>query len=300
VTDDQSRPTVTISDPSRPAAGEELGGEPWRPTRRQLVVPAAFLLVLAAVLITVGLLHERQVDRAALRAVEVRLADGSGGASAGASFEITVHNSGPRVQLVGTQVDDHPAQAAHLPVPAGADTAVVLPPDACPTSLPTAPTAVTLQLRTTRDQLVKVRLPLAASAFGENYIRTVERHCNLLPVEESITLESTGSDTGGASLQLSLALHNSSVLPRTLVALSYPGVTITSTDLPLTLTTGIGGELTVQLKVRDCRTAFSYDSRLTVTVRGDGRTVRLPQRSIDDRDDIDGKIASLISTVCPY
>lgn len=299
MTEEQSRPTVTISDPSRPTTGEELGhgGEPWRPTRRQLGVLAAVLLVLAAALLPLGLLHERQLDRAALKAVEVRLANGSGGASAGASFEITVHNSGSRVQLVGTQVDDHPLQAARLPVPAGADTAVLLPPDTCPTSIPTAPTAVTLRLRTSRDQLVKVRLPMSASAFGENYIRAVERHCNLLPVEESITLETVGADSGGSILGLSLALHNLSVLPRTIVSLSYPGVTITSADLPLTLTAGVGRQLTVQLKVRDCSTAFSYDSRLSVTVRGDGRTVRLPQRSVDD---IDGEIASLIRNVCPY
>ncbi|HUR15361.1 MAG TPA: hypothetical protein VM097_12835 [Mycobacteriales bacterium] len=270
---DAQPPPVTIVDPNAPAGTADLldsGRDPWRPSRRQVVVSAFAVLLLGVVGGGLAALrhvrHEQALDRQSVH--EVRLVLGVDEPDVGlfpdspaGSVQLNLSNDGPAMIRVRTvQLDD----GDEVPVTTGSD---VLPGAAtsvtltlrnrCTTDAGRATHTVTVRLRTSRGQVATRVQRLTSDELLNTHVR---EQCGTLKPTEALAPSIVSARTRGAWVDVVLDLRNTSVLPLSVRSLGVPvGLRAELPPLPIVLppadapgTTGPSRQVRVRLRVQDC------------------------------------------------
>jgi hypothetical protein len=269
---DREPPPISIVDPNAPSGTADLldsGRDPWRPSRRQVVLTVTAVLVLALVAGAVALLvlnvQAQRADRRAVRALSFELGgDVEAQPDNGLSISLELRNltrypytvvdvrlDGPGfgTATLGTRLA--PRASAFLDLPTSS---------ACDASLYVrGPRAAVVRARTARGTLVTGRVPLDRATADDAWPR-FRRSCHYLLPDEALGASASGFSFEGRTLTVRYGLENAAAVPLTIDRLTTAdGVELISDDLPLTIPAGTGDyqgfghrTLTVRLRVVDC------------------------------------------------
>jgi hypothetical protein len=235
--------------------------DPWRPSRAQL------LLVLAAVVV-VGLgvwlrhaRHEHALDVAAARAVTLSVAVARGGGVDG-GFALRVGNDGAAtVEVTAVRLDDGRRLVFNRGTAApGGIVLGTLPTSTCPARAGRATQrVVTVDLRTARGTTLTRRLVLPADGLAVLNASDRARCGTQLP-DEALRSQLRSATRVGSWVVTTWDLQNASVLPLTVTGLSTPaGMLASPHRLALALppapspsVTGPTTRLVLRLRITDC------------------------------------------------
>jgi hypothetical protein len=269
-------PPVTIVDPNAPTGTADLldsGRDPWRPSRRQVLVGVVVVLLLGlaagAVAQVRHVRHEHALDAAAVRDVRIVVDSGDGGLLTDGEPEVTLVSTGRlpvTVLEVALEWPGHVERGARQEVPLVASARVpVTTGKDCRTALYTdQPQRLRVRARTSRGDVVTRAVALPAEV--SELLGASERfRCAYLRPSEALVGEVSAVRTPGRSFVLTFGVRNAGVAPLTLSRLSFlPGVTVAA-DLPLVLPPGGADSrtvpLTVTLRVRSCAALGAYFSQ---------------------------------------
>ncbi len=259
--------------PNSPAGTPDLlahGRDPWRPSRRQVVVTAAVLLVVGIGATVAALVVQRaRVERAEREAVRALAFTFSGelfqGPTEEGSVQLELINTGP----FGATVDDVRLEApgfATVKV-SEAISSFGLVTVAVPTTSPCDPRLYSIRpdnllvrAHTARGTTVTVRTPFGRETAEEIW-RRVRATCRFQLPEEALSGSIAASSLKGRTLTLRFELSNGAALPLVIdaVTTAADGLALSARGLPLTIPAGSGNyeifghrSLTLTLRVTDC------------------------------------------------
>jgi hypothetical protein len=257
-------------DPHAPTDVLAAGRDPWRPTRRQVVLTVVPLLVVALVggALTVLVRHVQadRADRRAVRAMAFEVhADVDAQPGDGPSLPLQLRNRAAfEYSVLDVRFDAPGFPAVPLRSHVGARTSLFLDvpkQSGCDPSLYLrGPQALVVRARTARGTLVTVRAPFDRDAVQSTWPQ-LRRDCKVLLPEEAVSGGGASSYSfRGGTLTVRYELVNAAALPVVVDRIRVEdGIALSTDDLPLTLPAGSGdyrdlghGTLTLRLRVTDC------------------------------------------------
>jgi hypothetical protein len=254
-----------VPDLTSPGTAEQLEHgpvrDPWRPSRAQLLLVAAVVVVAGLVVWLRYARHEHALDVAAARSVSLSVAVASGGGVDG-GFALQVGNEGAAtVEVTQVRLDDGRRLVFNRGTTAPGGVVVgTLPTTACPARAGRATErVVTVDLRTSRGTTVTRRFTLAADGLA--LVNATDRaRCGTQRPDEALRPQLRSATTAGRWVVATWDLQNASVLPVTVTGLSTPAGMLASPTRPaVTLlpapspsVTGTTTQLVLRLRITDC------------------------------------------------
>lgn len=282
-----ARPEVTIVDPNAPSGTTDLlssGRDPWRPSRRQVLLATSVVVLLAALLgvVALALRHVQAVrnDRKAVRSLSFQ---------ASSQLDQTSPDL-PSLPVELLDTSDYPATVLDVrfdapgfaEVTLGSSVAAHLrlffdmPKDsACDDSLYAgAPSALVVHARTARGTPVTRRVPLDREV-RDSIWPLLRAKCHFLLPEDSLNNLITAVSREGSTFVLRYRLENAAALPLVLDRITAAaGVEVAAQRMPVTVPAGSGdyvtfghASLVLRLRVTDCR---ALRDEVTRSAGGDG------------------------------